>query len=113
MNGSRGREHPQSNKESRSAKPSGAAPICEANRRFPEPKSGVLAALVGKLVLRFCRSDQRGCDKSKCALKPFCECAKADWEAARRLEMRVWMAIGVSGAVLVLVALIRSVAAEK
>lgn len=67
----------------------------------------------GKAILAVCRNGGRAepCANLRCVLRPFCACAQAELRAANRMETRIWLAIAFCGAVLLVVALIRVVAA--
>jgi hypothetical protein len=40
----------------------------------------------------------------KCTQQPFCDCARADFTAAWKQESRLWLALSVCGAVLLIMA---------
>ena len=63
----------------------------------------------GRVVLAVCRNGGKAeaCKNLRCALRPFCACAQAELTAANRMETRVWLAVALCGAVVLVVALIR------
>ena len=62
---------------------------------------------LGSLVLRLCSDGRKECTRN-CWLQPVCACARADLEAASRVETRVWITIAICGAAVIALALIRA-----
>lgn len=62
---------------------------------------------LGKLILALCPNSRTECTNSNCALQPFCACARADLKAAAKIESRVWLALAVCAALLLLVVSLR------
>ncbi len=67
----------------------------------------------GKAVLDVCRHGGKAepCRNLHCVLRPLCACAQAELTASNRMETRVWLAVALCGAIVLIVALIRAVTA--
>jgi hypothetical protein len=61
---------------------------------------------LGQTVLRLCPSSKRECRNVHCAFQPFCQCARADLAASRKIETRVWTAFACCGMVVVVLAFV-------
>ena len=48
---------------------------------------------LGRWIERLCLA-KNDCQNARCHLRPLCQCAKDDLEAARKVEGRVWLLVG-------------------
>ncbi len=85
-----------------SANPEGIVP-----RKNPIWREALMRR-VGRLVLAVCPKGRTVCENVHCALRPLCACAQADLAAARKFENRVWVAVAICGALVLLLALLRA-----
>jgi len=59
----------------------------------PRPLPRWVNLLLGRWIRRLCLV-RRDCQTRSCRLRPLCQCAQADFAAARRVEARVWLLVG-------------------
>lgn len=62
--------------------------------------------LCGRLILRICASGKKADVCDGCRLRVFCRCAQDEFEKATVLERRLWVALAVCGAGVVLYCLL-------
>ncbi len=79
----------------------------------PGPAARGVKLLIGKVVLMVCPSGRKECKNVHCRLQPFCACARADFETARKSEARVWMAVALCGALVLLMSFIWAIMSRR
>jgi len=59
----------------------------------PRPLPRWVNLLLGRWIRRFCLV-RHDCQRRDCRLRPLCQCAQADFAAARSAEAWVWILVG-------------------
>jgi hypothetical protein len=88
--------------ESRDVRPAAAPEAPPAATRAVKIRPHWLGLLVGQLVLRVCSPEKAKEACIACRLKPFCQCAQDDRNAARAVETWFWVFSIVGTAVVIL-----------
>ncbi len=68
-----------------------------------------MMARAGRVVLAVCPSAHKSepCTNVRCVLRPLCACAQAEIAAGHKVEARVWLALALCAAILLIIAFIR------
>jgi hypothetical protein len=67
----------------------------------------LVKSLVGTVITRVCPT-KRPCAFTNCWAQPFCKCARADWAYNKKVEGRVWLAVGGCGLLVLVIAFARA-----
>lgn len=73
---------------------------------FPSIRPRWLGRFLGREILRVCPEAKKEDPCEGCSLRVFCRCAQADFEAAEKVERRVWAVIAISAAAVLLYAIL-------